>query len=128
MRISDWSSDVCSSDLFSAGHPLEEARQRACERVRLRVGAAVRLGEGTREVRRRHEVAPQRLGQGAEQRRHLVGDEVRCLPRPPRGVKRSEERCGGKEGARKYISRRLTVLEKKQIVKYVVTHVIQLLI
>src|SRR3546814_17511737 len=57
-----------ASGALSAGHPREETRQRACERVRLRVGPPVRLGAAAREVRRRPEVSPQRLGQASERR------------------------------------------------------------
>ena len=47
--------------------------------------------EGAGEIRRRHEVAPQRLRQRADQRRRLVLHEARRQPRQPGGIQRIEQ-------------------------------------
>ena len=73
-----------------AGHALEEARKRAGE-LRRPPRLRMRLGECAREIRRRHEVAAQRLGQRLDQRRRLVGDEARRQPRQPRRIQRIEQ-------------------------------------
>src|SRR3546814_13409084 len=49
MRISDWSSDVCSSDLFSLGHALEHY---AMGRAKRAIEALAELAPRTAMVRR----------------------------------------------------------------------------
>src|SRR3546814_19118295 len=48
MRISDWSSDVCSSDLIAEPRQIEQHRVRSSRRQRLEVGCsfAERAGDG----------------------------------------------------------------------------------
>src|SRR3546814_2709349 len=50
MRISDWSSDVCSSDLQALGHPLQLGVVEILEDGK----AAQQLGRGSAHVDRRH--------------------------------------------------------------------------
>src|SRR3546814_16014390 len=63
MRISDWSSDVCSSDLFrlrALGHPL----QQAFERYYIAISVLAKNGPGTlaaAELESLCQLAPQRL-------------------------------------------------------------------
>src|SRR3546814_10800706 len=52
MRISDWSSDVCSSDLLQAAEDIELERQQLHEQWKLRLE---RAGYETALVRRRYE-------------------------------------------------------------------------
>src|SRR3546814_6163292 len=49
MRISDWSSDVCSSDLHDGGQPLEAVAQQ-----RDAAGAVARVAEGDLGAAERH--------------------------------------------------------------------------
>src|SRR3546814_12672526 len=64
MRISDWSSDVCSSDLLCAG-PARPGRRVAAAR------------------RRRHAAAPRREGRAVERRLPPAEISVRSLARGP---------------------------------------------
>src|SRR3546814_3604883 len=73
MRISDWSSDVCSSDLLGRGHQ------------RLRAGHP----ELEAELHRRPDVGPGDVVAVAHPHHHLAGDRSAVL--------RSEERRVGKE-------------------------------
>src|SRR3546814_1543121 len=61
MRISDWSSDVCSSDLIAEPRQIEQHRVRSSRRQRLEVGCsfAERAGDGVtaRESRFRKRAA-----------------------------------------------------------------------
>src|SRR3546814_9371241 len=77
MRISDWSSDVCSSDLFG------EMAAQLCEQAV--VFAAVR--QSHRAV----------LSQIPEQPGMVVLIDVAVLPDPAVGQRRSEERRSGQE-------------------------------
>src|SRR3546814_17630650 len=96
MRISDWSSDVCSSDLAALEQPvlvisvIGEAADRA-----LGARRAVAVVERAVAVL----PAPDRIG--------VVFGQVR------RGLERSEERRVGKEGVSKGRSRWLTHHQKK---------------
>src|SRR3546814_16944306 len=107
MRISDWSSDVCSSDLVDARTELE-ARQRA---VRVRQVADARLDVGVEA--QEHPVAGdavigsgQREGHAAERsseigaRARVAAKLVRARTQFDGAAGRSEERRGGKEGVR----------------------------
>src|SRR3546814_14030887 len=106
MRISDWSSDVCSSDLavhgfadfgrtqhwgnFSGSN--EDGRQD--ERPGCGQGSQEEVGEESREEGRRQEGASKESCQ--ESREEGAGQEGRCEERR-REVGRSEERRVGKE-------------------------------
>src|SRR3546814_5306181 len=82
MRISDWSSDVCSSDLLAADH----------QRMFRRAGAQHRIGNrhGVEEARAdRGDIERDAVGD-AEQRLHLGGARRE-------GIIRSEARRVGKE-------------------------------
>src|SRR3546814_15588547 len=93
MRISDWSSDVCSSDLF-AGDRAEAAREPAERAVRESVRSTTRRGESCLD--REH-------GGGGPDGAGTPYHRLRtCLSRLPRlceesEVCRSEERRVGKE-------------------------------
>src|SRR3546814_1882330 len=79
MRISDWSSDVCSSDLPIAGHRIANHRPIA------------RLEYVQRQ-------APARIDQGSREREHGdPGGKVQALHCGCSFVRRSEERRVGKE-------------------------------
>src|SRR3546814_12093853 len=99
MRISDWSSDVCSSDLAQANEHL--AREsgnagRICAKSHGRIGAR---GAASVIVRCVVSVAMLAEGWDANTVTHIVGlrpfgSQLLCEP----VVGRSEERRGGKEG------------------------------
>src|SRR3546814_8569644 len=80
MRISDWSSDVCSSDLMKAAF-----RQHALYRKRLQLAAVDRFRD------RQLAQAGQRCALGIGGRRHAEAQETR-----DRCLVRSEERRVGK--------------------------------
>src|SRR3546814_11356345 len=97
MRISDWSSDVCSSDLLRPLH--HEVGARAAQRqAELPAGRFQRVAQSRAN----------RIGDGNV--RHHAGPEERLLPRKgtvdelidddEAARRRSEERRGGKEGVR----------------------------
>lgn len=67
----------------------QKARQLAADIVGR--GNVKRLVERTSEIRCRHIVAALRLGQAANQRRCLVGDEARRQPRQARRIQRIEQ-------------------------------------
>src|SRR3546814_5149549 len=78
MRISDWSSDVCSSDLQRDGHrPVADADRRTVREYRAENAA------------RRRDGANQGCRAGRDRRRKLQRDRPR--QRPPRIGHRSEE-------------------------------------
>src|SRR3546814_20157827 len=80
VRISDWSSDVCSSDLGVRGVPAGEVGRRGRRRTRLRVGDRAARG-GNHRFRDR-----------------TLGTPAVRLPRPRlQSHHRSEERREGKE-------------------------------
>src|SRR3546814_18706569 len=74
MRISDWSSDVCSSDLISVLLALSQAGQWACRR-------------GTRRC------TQQLVVQGCIRGRHGVQAELRGDASAPRGTMLTTQRC-----------------------------------
>src|SRR3546814_12406394 len=93
MRISDWSSDVCSSDLFTRlrdGHrQLHRPVAGAARLVQLIPGnvlAELHCGDAERDRSRALKAVAAVLG-----RAHVVGHALRQ-------IERSEERRGGKEG------------------------------
>src|SRR3546814_14906845 len=102
MRISDWSSDVCSSDLAAA--PGRRSRHLPVGARRRR--AALRAEAGAR-------ADPHRRGGRPARRRARTGRAVRTYPQPARkgidpeagGRGRSERRRGGKEGVSQCRSR-----------------------
>src|SRR3546814_11809827 len=53
MRISDWSSDVCSSDLFPAGSESAACRGQDCEAGAIRTRRIHRYHHGTRPQMKR---------------------------------------------------------------------------
>src|SRR3546814_10132037 len=76
MRISDWSSDVCSSDLSRRRRHIMFARQIA-EREQQRHPPAP-LAQRTHDIvasRRRRDVRQRRVGAVSEEARHIVGVE-----------------------------------------------------
>src|SRR3546814_2418203 len=79
VRISDWSSDVCSSDLLRARHRLRHGRQRR----RLRGAAAHPLGLRTPSELRRHPHGRARLRSEPDPlpARRLWPGAWRALPR-----------------------------------------------
>src|SRR3546814_19664323 len=87
MRISDWSSDVCSSDLeIAAKGRIAGKRRHLC------VAPAMRGEKGGRMVGRYH-----RSGHRASQEGGTDAVTARAAP-PPDIVSRSGERRVGKEG------------------------------
>src|SRR3546814_17713632 len=96
MRISDWSSDVCSSDLLAAAVAGAEFRIRGSGGERDRIGGARAIAA---------------VGFGVEQR--AVGGAVELLP--VGFGQRSEERRGGKECVRTFRSRWSPYPLKKKI-------------
>src|SRR3546814_9733119 len=92
MRISDWSSDVCSSDLVDAGHgdALPETRTLALDQGRHRADRrpqAMRIEQSLIDGLDR---LPRYGG--------LAGELAAIGPQQRGGFERSEERRGGKEG------------------------------
>src|SRR3546814_959447 len=70
MRISDWSSDVCSSDLYEVLEPRAEALERAMGRRRQAAGLA---------------------GDAAHHQQALVAVEVAPVPGPGIGLRQSAD-------------------------------------
>src|SRR3546814_16069573 len=79
MRISDWSSDVCSSDLADFGHfPALKSPRRGGQRMNPEIGFACscRMLNQSRIVERRRLIGHQRrAGNAAELESRLVGLE-----------------------------------------------------
>src|SRR3546814_17743866 len=110
MRISDWSSDVCSSDLGRLCHrPALPRREQDADaaRARLRRGRGRLFGQ----QRRPAAVAPGAQAGGGEPQAAARGNV------PPRVASSSEERRGGKEGVSKCRSRWAPQHEKKKKLK-----------
>src|SRR3546814_9966794 len=97
LRISDWSSDVCSSDLFLRAYACAGRRRcRAAAPVRCdHLGAPRSVGQEPGWRFDVHETAAGREGGPARAEREQVAVQKR----------RSEERRGGKERGRKCRSR-----------------------
>src|SRR3546814_19082187 len=89
MRISDWSSDVCSSDLPSGLHNIEGHLDFArCERVL-----------GSKQAQKPRRIVPIALVRGARLLRFAVGAPAALLIKiVETDPIRSEERREGKEG------------------------------
>src|SRR3546814_13345595 len=92
MRISDWSSDVCSSDLQQNGRPARLDLHTATGLVRQRIS------DVSRSFLRLERVGDQRTGQRCE----VLTHQIRTQTHP---VIRSEERRVGKECVSKCRSR-----------------------
>src|SRR3546814_14162522 len=111
MRISDWSSDVCSSDLFAAGMVFEDgikrkrhiATQEETDAVlvkRIAMVKRMRAGSSLRDGRCRA------CGNPLGERERTVLTAVAAGEPVPRGLlPRSEESTGGKECVRTCRSR-----------------------
>src|SRR3546814_19791847 len=97
LRISDWSSDVCSSDLARAA----ESVPRAGDAARVRDRRRLRRGRGETPVR---SLGPDHRDDG-NARTVLPLLLPRPQPQEPRSQYRSDERRVGKEGASKCRSR-----------------------
>src|SRR3546814_6811307 len=69
MRISDWSSDVCSSDLYERAAQLHPTLQLRVEPDRMR-GAARRQVDERHSIRHRQLPPPDRCGLAAVERDH----------------------------------------------------------
>src|SRR3546814_19652609 len=108
MRISDWSSDVCSSDLLVRAHALECAqildalcRGGTCEGKRCQQQAQESLGKPGQKGRAGHGAPSERTDAGKEalQPALLTGPrEFALAGRGYLGVCRSAERRVGEEG------------------------------
>src|SRR3546814_3479084 len=77
MRISDWSSDVCSSDLDQQGEEHEEIEDREAEKLARRAVASAAISAAQHDAGQQDEAEPHRRGDGtvddssgAEHRRH----------------------------------------------------------
>src|SRR3546814_12305821 len=110
MRISDWSSDVCSSDLspilyvkVQSGRQIEEARKK--RRLTQR-DLARELGMGVRWLREIEGGNP----------RSRLDDHLVCAYRLGLST-RSEERCGGNEGVSTCRARWSAENEKKKTIR-----------
>src|SRR3546814_15439196 len=90
MRISDWSSDVCSSDLIDRDYIREGMRARAEECVTIELGP--RTEQEIRAALER-EVDADRWT-SLDRRLQRMADEMTGMV----DLRRSEERRGGKEG------------------------------
>src|SRR3546814_12578138 len=108
MRISDWSSDVCSSDLAGRGPGVERPARHVA-------------AHGHRPLRPRGHAGPRRRLAHRGQR---VGPRERCAPEPavttPRerlflATYRSDELCVGKECVSKFSSRSLRSHTKSKL-------------
>src|SRR3546814_17170041 len=108
MRISDWSSDVCSSDLFGFRRRLWRGRQRRAEIPILARAGGRAAAEEEIFIGADGDPVIERKG-GARGRRatHRLDDEDAILPRD--GAGRSEERRVGKECVSTCRSRWLTI-------------------
>src|SRR3546814_14067895 len=88
MRISDWSSDVCSSDLAKARQTLGPQRDHA-------VDVGLQRWRALIDLHPHPDIHPELAAQGGEARMHFrrrAARESACL-----WIFRSEERRGGKE-------------------------------
>src|SRR3546814_11823856 len=94
MRISDWSSDVCSSDLRENAWPEGHLDFARCERVGRAYG-----------LYRSKTVVPRNSRRGAEIAEKIVYAEARSRGEAGSGRQRSEERRVGKECGSKCRSR-----------------------
>src|SRR3546814_16799250 len=74
MRISDWSSDVCSSDLLARGDRHRERAQRRADEGQRRNGRA----RGKRKGDELRAIADPEREQGAQQRGRAPGRESGC--------------------------------------------------
>src|SRR3546814_13262501 len=108
MRISDWSSDVCFSDLAGNGRPLPRTRRGGECGLRDSDHRWNREGGGWLASVRRS-----RRGSGP------VRFQVRIIPAPRRG--RSEERRVGKECVSTCSSRWLPNYQTKQKIKTIIS-------
>src|SRR3546814_13640489 len=108
MRISDWSSDVCSSDLEPAGlrdaDDLDVRQRRGRRRGPFRRIVAGDAADKLRQVRARPHIADQSFGEPSF-RPQLVAypfaHEGLCrFPHVDIGIEKSEERRVGKEWVR----------------------------
>src|SRR3546814_13995811 len=86
MRISDWSSDVCSSDLLDVGEVVEEAGQRAGDQLAERVAQQPGLVE---------ELAGVRVLAGPDE---LPGGVAQQVPQPRDGRLGQDAVAGGDAG------------------------------
>src|SRR3546814_13214785 len=117
MRISDWSSDVCSSDLDLRARILEasmtrtehndenDTRKTIQRLAQLRAQKAKLLGFDTYAA---YSLADQ-MAKTPENAHKMLTETVHAASAP-----RSEERRGGREGVRKSRSRWVTYAEKKR--------------
>src|SRR3546814_5058706 len=102
MRISDWSSDVCSSDLRSGGRSRHVRDDGVVHARRTRQWCDVRSAAQCRELSARGRTEPQAVShqgwscRGADLQRQALEAVRRC-----REARRSGERRGGKECGRK---------------------------
>src|SRR3546814_9570178 len=94
MRISDWSSDVCSSDLVAVLDRVEHAALETQHRLRVRIVVEQR----DQEIAAKGQRARLRIGNEAElfdrlfdRRARLVGQEFGPVDHPAHGLFRSEE-------------------------------------
>src|SRR3546814_19142277 len=96
MRISDWSSDVCSSDLADAIVDLVRAGVIQLLALEVNLGAAEMLGEPLREIERARpsDIVLQIIGELGREGRVLLGRVIGLLDLEDQ---RSEERRVGKE-------------------------------
>src|SRR3546814_12839258 len=111
MRISDWSSDVCSSDLDAVGRRAARAAGGVVLPARLARNLGIGGGAGGRS-------SPRRRGRSACRQ---PGSSPSCAPQAAAtpfslAGRRSEERRGGKECGRTFRSRWSGEYEKKKIV------------
>src|SRR3546814_13281627 len=96
MRISDWSSDVCSSDLpFSGAGPPRQARRR----LSLRAGAAKNLDHAQSPVTRLQPSLRPGLPAGVQPLPAVLADHLHrrlagLVVRPPLGGGLAEDRKG----------------------------------
>src|SRR3546814_10311148 len=78
MRISDWSSDVCSSDLTQADEVETEQEDRRCRRALACFDLAMGKGDGRREI---HAAEEMRHGRHGEHDRDVGGEGIGDLER-----------------------------------------------
>src|SRR3546814_14663540 len=96
MRISDWSSDVCSSDLEIAGLFHQRIAERADHLAIARFAALDILGDRAAGAGEAIAVEPARLEQFPQHRRHATPAVEAPPPQCARGLG-SDERAVGKE-------------------------------
>src|SRR3546814_14808281 len=105
MRISDWSSDVCSSDLMMQWRHAEDAFATAVFEVADLQCDRYRLGDEDAAHDRQHEFLPDQHGDnaecGTERERADIAHEhlrrIRVEPEKAKAPNRSEERRVGNE-------------------------------